>query len=195
MKKLAVLLSAVLALVLMTETAQAQQQGTIEIGVDNALSFNLVQAFTVESVELAESRTDIDFFLPAFYWRFGYFASPMFSIEIPVGFLLASTGNSGGTDYMLDAGLNVLYNMESGLFLGVNGVLSYMRDDPGGDEESSSTTRYGFGGQVGYRVPFIADNIRFRTALVYNYLLKNEDDFIPAAHRIAAQFGMSLMTK
>ncbi len=195
MKRFSVLMAAALAMFVMADTAAAQQQGTIEIGVDNALSFNLVQAFKVGEVEVAESRTDFDFLLPSFYWRFGYFATPAISIEVPLGIEYFKTGNDGGSDMALVAGLNALYNLPSGLFLGINGLLFYFREDPGGGSESDSATRYGFGGQVGYRVPFIADNLRFRTALVYNYLLKREDDFFPATHRIAAQFGLSVMTK
>lgn len=196
---------AALAMFALVGTAQAQQQGTIEIGVDNALGFDLVQQLDDPAdpsfAPLIESRTDFNFYLPAIFWRFGYFASPQFSIELPIGFLLQSTGDNGGTDYAFQSGLNFLYNMDSGLYGGVNGRIMYTSDDPGGDGEKVTGTQFGFGAQVGYRTPFIADNIRFRVGLVYNYMLESEnvDDetkaTLPALHQFSIPFGLSLMTK
>jgi len=196
---------AALAMFALVGTAAAQQQGTIEIGVDNAFGFDLVQKLDNPTdpsfAPIVESRTDVNFFLPAVFWRFGYFASPQFSIELPIGFILNSTGDNGGTDYFLQTGLNFLYNLESGVYAGVNGRLMYSKDDPGGDSDAVTGTQFGFGGQVGYRAPFIADNIRFRVGLVYHYMLKSEnlDDetkaTLPALHQIAIPFGISVMTK
>lgn len=190
---------AALVLFAFASAANAQEQGTIEIGFDNAFSLHLVQDLKFNDVVVEESRSDFDFMVPGIYWRFGYFASPQISIEPVLGFLLSSTGNDGGTDYLFNIGLNVLYNLPSGMYAGVNGVLLYLSEDPGGEENSITGTQFGFGGQVGYRTRFLADNIRFRVGLVYNYLLESENLDDPekfsfaAEHRFMVPFGISIM--
>lgn len=110
MKSVTILAS--LVLFALVGTAQAQQKGTWELGVDNVIAVDLVQ-----ELGLSESRTDIDLILPGLSWRFGYFASPLISVEVPFGLLYSKTGNDGGSDTALFTGLNLLYSMQSGLFL------------------------------------------------------------------------------
>ncbi|UCF20749.1 MAG: outer membrane beta-barrel protein [Gemmatimonadota bacterium] len=170
-------------------------QNPIEIGVDNAIVVDLVQEFKVDDVVLGESRTDIGFSLPFSFWRFGFFVNENISIEPGIGFQLISIGDDGGTSYDFNGTVDILYNMPSNLYFHVGGAIFATKIDLGGELESETLSQFGFGGGLGYRIPLIGDNVMARVGARGLYVLKSEDDGLPASINVIGSFGLSVMTQ
>jgi hypothetical protein len=180
---------AALVLFAFASAADAQQKGTIEIGADNAIGYVITSKFQDADVPDALFAT-----IPFGTWRFGFFINETFSIEPGVGFDFVSLTDDAGGAMALDFTADVVYNMPSGLLFHAGGILTYMRDDPGGDVDAETASQFGFGAGVGYRYQLV-DMLYLRIGARGYYLLESEDDFLPASTWIAGTFGFSFMTK
>jgi hypothetical protein len=154
----------------------------------------LIQEFKVGDAVVSESRTDISFDLPFSFWRFGFFVNENISVEPSLGVSFVTIGDDGGGLTGINAGLDILYNMPSNVFVHGGGVLVLNRIDPGGNVDSETFSQFGFGGGVGYRVPLISESIMVRLGARGVYLLKSEDDGLPASINVLGTFGLSVMT-
>jgi hypothetical protein len=185
-------LAFVSAVALVFAGSPAFAQNAIEIGVDNALAIQLIQEFKVGDVVVDSSRTDISFDLPFSFWRFGFFVNENISIEPAIGVSFVSFGNDGGSLTLFNGGVDILYNMPSNVFVHGGGALVLARASS--DGESDTASQFGFGGGAGYRVPLISESIMVRLGVRGIYLLKSEDDGLPASINILGTFGISVMT-
>lgn len=178
---------AVVAFFAFVGTSQAQTP--IEIGADNAIGYDITGE--LGSVEVPDQ---IFVIIPMTMWRFGFHINETFSIEPSLGLSFVSLSDDAGSSWSLMGGANVLYNMPSGLFFNGGLVIDVVNQDPGGGAESSTTTQFGFGGGVGYRI-WLVDRLALRIAGQGQYLLESEDDGLPSSIRIAGLFGFSFMTQ
>ncbi|NIN73002.1 MAG: outer membrane beta-barrel protein [Gemmatimonadetes bacterium] len=180
---------AALVLFAFASAAEAQQKGTIEIGADNAIGYVITSKFQDAEVPDALFAT-----VPFGTWRLGFFINEQFSIEPSLGFDFVSLTDDAGSAMALDFTADVVYNMPSGLFFHGGGILTYARQDPGGDAETESESQFGFGAGVGYRYQLV-DMLYLRIGARGFYLLESEDDGLPSSLWIAGTFGFSFMTK
>jgi hypothetical protein len=171
--------------------AQAQgTKGALELGVDNAIGYDITGK--LNDVE----QSDVIFVgIPFGFWRAGFYVNEKISIEPGLGFQFASLSDDGPTLWNLNGTADVVYNLPSGLFFNLGGLIDVVSFDPGGEGSSSTTTsQFGFGGGLGYRVE-MATQLHIRFGLRYWYLLESKDDELPSTSRIAGTFGLSYFTK
>jgi hypothetical protein len=180
---------AALVLFAFASAAEAQQQGTIEIGADNIIGYQITSKFN--DVDVPDAFVVA---VPFANWRFGFFVNETFSIEPRLGLAFVSLTDDAGSSAVVDLWVDGVYNMPSGLFFHAGGVLAYMRDDAGGGAETETATQFGFGAGVGYRYQLV-DMLSLRLGVRGFYLLESEDDFLPASTTIVGTFGFSFMTK
>jgi hypothetical protein len=178
---------AVVAFFAFVGTSQAQTP--IEIGADNAIGYSITG-------ELGTLEVPDAFFvsLPMTMWRFGFHVNETWSIEPGLGFTFVSLSDDAGSVWELSPTVNVLYNLPSGLFFNAGAGLDIISVDPGGTADSETTTIFGFGGGVGYRV-WVVDRLAIRLAANGLYTLESEDDGVPSSIDIVGLFGFSFYTQ
>jgi hypothetical protein len=178
-----------LAMFALVSTAQAQQKGSIEIGADNAIGYDITS--TLNDVE----QVDVLFVVVPFgFWRFGFFLNEKISIEPGLGFQLLSLTDDAGSLWSLSGSADLLYHLQPSLFINVGGIIDVVNVSPGGGAESATSTQFGFGGGLGYRV-MLVENLYIRLGARGWYLLESEEDGLPSSIRIAGTFGFSFFTK
>ncbi|HSG81017.1 MAG TPA: hypothetical protein VLC48_02100 [Gemmatimonadota bacterium] len=184
-----VTLLVVLAVFAMIGTAQAQEKGAIEIGADNAIGYDITG-------KLADFEQPDQLFvvIPFGYWRFGFFLNEKISIEPGVGFQFISLTDDAGSGFTLTGTADLLYHLQPNLFVNVGGVIDLVNIDPGGAAESSTSTQFGFGAGLGYRMELVP-SLYLRLGARGWYLLESEDDGLPSSIRLAGTFGFSFFTK
>jgi hypothetical protein len=182
---------AVLALFAVVASAQAQgTKGSVELGVDNAIGYDITGK--LNDVEVSDR---IFALIPFGNWRAGFYVNDKISIEPGLGFQFLNFSDDGGTNWLLNGTVDVVYNMPSGLLFHVGGLINVDSDKPAGAAaETTTVSQLGFGGGLGYRVE-MATQLYLRLGLRGWYLLEKTDDGRPSTIRIAGVFGLSYFTK